>query len=153
MINTYWLKRLTIALSVFLFSASLFAQEEAAANLDLDAGKSLFRSQCGVCHSTDMVTDATGPALGAVEERWADYPQEDLYRWIRNSQAMIAEGHPKATELWEQWQPTVMTSFLNLTDQEIANILGYIDGVYTGTYGPKPLVTTGGEVAVEEKTG
>jgi hypothetical protein len=91
------------------------------------------------------------PALGAVEERWADYPQEDLYRWIRNSQAMIAEGHPKATELWEQWQPTVMTSFLNLTDQEIANILGYIDGVYTGTYGPKPLVTTGGEVAVEEK--
>lgn len=151
MINTYWLKRLTIALSVFLFSATLFAQEEAAANLDLDAGKSLFRSQCGVCHSTDMATDATGPALGGVQERWADYPEEDLYRWIRNSQAMIAEGHPKATELWEQWQPTVMTSFLNLTDQEIANMLGYIQGVYDGSYGPKPAVTSGGGVAVEEK--
>lgn len=139
MINTFWLKRLTIVLSAFLFSANIIAQEAATAELDLDAGKSLFRAQCGVCHSPNMKTDATGPALGGYEERWADYPEEDLYRWIRNSQAMIAEGHPKAVELWEQWKPTVMTNFLNLTDQEIANILGYVDQVVNA-----PDVVNGG---------
>ena len=48
-----------------------------------------------------MKDDLTGPALGAVEERWADYPEEDLYNWIRNSGAMIADGHPRAVELME----------------------------------------------------
>jgi cytochrome c2 len=113
------------------------AQAEATAEADLDAGKTLFRNYCGTCHSRDMVSDLTGPALGGTEERWADFPEEDLYRWIRNSQSLIQEGHPRAEELWSQWQPTVMNNFLQLTDQEIKNILGYIDGVYTGVYPPK----------------
>lgn len=150
--NRFWLKRLTILLSAVLMSANLIAQDEASAELDLDAGKSLFRAQCAVCHSRDMKTDATGPALGGTQERWADYPQEDLYRWIRNSQAMIAEGHPRAEELWDQWQPTIMNSFLNLTDQEIANILGYIDCQYNGTCPGQQVAGPGpGEEVVEEK--
>ncbi len=149
--NRFWLKRLTIILSVFLINANLIAQEGATAELDLDAGKSLFRSQCAVCHSRDMKTDATGPALGGVQERWADYPEEDLYRWIRNSQAMIAEGHPRAAELWQDWQPTIMNSFLNLTDQEIANMLGYIEGVYEGTYGVQTTAQGPATQVVEEK--
>ncbi len=124
-----------------------------AQDADLDAGKELFRNQCATCHNKDMKSNLTGPALGGVEERWAAFPQEDLYSWIRNSQAMIASGHPKAVELWNQWKPVAMNAFPNLTDQEIKNILAYIDGVYKGTYGTKVVGPAGAvaTTAVPEK--
>lgn len=78
----------------------------------------------------------TGPALGGVEDRWES--QEDLYAWIRNSQGMIASGNARSVELWNEWKPNVMTSFENLSDEDIANILAYIDAVHTGVLGPKP---------------
>jgi len=103
----------------------MFAQPSA------DAGKTTFRNYCGQCHSKDMKTRSTGPALGGVQERWADYPQEDLYAWIRNSAAMInTVEHPRALELWDEWKPAVMNSFPNLTDDDIASVLLYIDEQY-----------------------
>jgi len=114
-------KLLVLCLSFFSFSS--FAQEA-----NIDAGKTLFKNQCASCHNKDMKSKLTGPALGGVQDRWDD--EADLYRWIRNSQGMIAEGHPRATELWNEWKPTVMNSFPNLTDEDIANILGYIDFQY-----------------------
>lgn len=93
-------------------------------------GKKIFQNNCAVCHNKNMVVDMTGPALFGVEERWADYPKEDLYNWIRNSQAMINEGHPRANELWSDWQPTVMNAFPTLTDEDIEAILTYINARY-----------------------
>lgn len=93
-------------------------------------GKKLFQNNCASCHATNMKSDATGPALFGVEERWADYPKADLYNWIRNSQAMIEENHPRANELWNEWQPVVMTSFTNLTDEDIEAILEYVNVIY-----------------------
>ena len=78
----------------------------------------------------------TGPALGGVQERWAGYPKEDLYKWIRNSQSMVSAGHPEATKLFQKWK-TTMTAFPTLSDEDIENLLGYIEAVNTGTYGPK----------------
>jgi len=90
------LRKLIFLLSLLFFSFSLFAQPSA------DAGKTLFRNYCAQCHSKDMKTRSTGPALGGIEERWVDYPQEDLYSWIRNSGAMInVVKHPRAVELWD----------------------------------------------------
>jgi cytochrome c2 len=106
---------------------------------DIDAGKTLFRNQCASCHNKDMKSDLVGPALGGIQERWAEYPQEDLYAWIRNSSAMINAGHPRATELWNEWKPNVMSNFLNLTDDEIASLLEYIQCTYDGSCGPQPL--------------
>ena len=141
------ISRTFLVVSLAFMALPIFAQEG-----NPDAGKELFRTQCATCHNKNMVDDLTGPALGGTQERWADYPEEDLYRWIRNSQAMINEGHPLATELWNTWKPTAMTSFLNLTDEEIANILAYIQGTYDGTYGPKLAVQSGdGAGAVVEK--
>ena len=91
-----------------------------------------------------MVDALTGPALAGTEERWSDYPREDLYQWIRASQAMISEGHPRAVELWNEWKPTVMNNFPNLTDDDIESLLLYINGVADGTYGPKPAATPAG---------
>lgn len=127
-------------------------QEAAAGAPNLDAGKSIFIGQCGQCHARDMKSKLTGPALGGVEQRWADYPQEDLYRWIRASQAMISEGHPRATELWNEWKPTQMLNFPDLSDQDIANVLAYIKGVNDGTYPPRAPGDPAGEMAVAKET-
>jgi len=109
---------------------------------NIEEGKSLFRNQCASCHNRNMRDKLTGPALGGTQERWASYPKEDLYRWIRNSQAMIAEGHPKAVELWNEWKPTVMNAFPNLTDVEIESLLLYIDDAYKN---PPGAAIAGGE--------
>ena len=124
-------------LSFFLLlalTATSYAQPSA------DEGKTLFRNACAQCHNKNMKSDLTGPALGGVEERWADYPQEDLYNWIRNSQAMIASGHPRATELWAEWKPTVMNPYPDYTDDQIASLLLYIDQEYTKV----PVASVGG---------
>src|SRR6056297_1474552 len=146
-----------LSLCVFLLTFSLTGltlhaqegeeSESGTAAVDLDAGKSLFRSQCASCHNKNMKDDLTGPALGGTQERWAEYPREDLYTWIRYSQRLISEGHPRANELWDEWKPTVMNNFPNLTDQEIENVLAYIKGVYEGTYPPK---AAGEQVAAVE---
>ncbi|HLT94496.1 MAG TPA: cytochrome c, partial [Membranihabitans sp.] len=111
---------------------------------DVELGNSLFRANCAQCHNRDMSSDLTGPALGPALEHWASYPQEDLYRWIRNSQELIAEGHPRAVATWNEWKPTVMTPNPNLTDTDIAAILAYIEGVYTGSIGGASADASGG---------
>jgi mono/diheme cytochrome c family protein len=119
----------------FLSSLLLFFVFSLVAAPSADDGKVLFRNYCASCHAKNMKSALTGPALGGAEERWADYPREDLYAWIRNSQAMIATGHPRAVELWNEYKPTVMTAWPDLTDEEIESILLYVNGMYDGTYG------------------
>lgn len=114
---------------------------------DIELGKDLFKNNCAACHNKNMKDALTGPPLGATQANWAAYPKEDLYAWIRNSQAMIKTGHPKAVELWNQYKPTVMTPFPNLTDDDIESLLLYIDGVYAGTYGPAKAVASAGDAA------
>ncbi len=132
-----------------LTAAPLFGQVEITGNPD--EGKTLFRNYCATCHARDMKSNLTGPALGGVETRWES--KDDLYSWIRNSQAMINNGHPRAVELWNEWKPVVMNNFPNLTDQEIDNILAYIKGTYEGTYGVTAATpAAGGPAAPEPKT-
>jgi len=140
----FW--RLLVLLPLLVFTVATQAQEA-----NIEEGKTLFRNYCASCHNKNMKDDLTGPALGGVEERWADYPREDLYRWIRNSQAMINEEHPRAVELWEAWKPVVMNNFLNLTDQEIENLLAYIDYQYTKEpeAAAAPAPGEGGQVAAK----
>jgi mono/diheme cytochrome c family protein len=142
-------KHLNIKTIATLFS--MWFAVSLSAQVTPDAGKELFKNYCAACHSKDMRSAATGPALGGSQTRWAD--DVALYAWIRNSQAMIQKGHPRAVELWNQYKPTVMTAFPNLTDDEIGSILSYVNGVYDGTYGAKKdvaAVATGAKV--EEKS-
>ena len=66
---------------IFIFLGA-FLSLDISAQATADAGKTLFRNYCATCHARDMKTAGTGPALGGAEERWADYPKEDLYSWI-----------------------------------------------------------------------
>lgn len=91
---------------------------------DAAAGKTLFMANCASCHAANMKTKMTGPALAGVETRWES--KADLYSWIRNSQALIAAGNPRAVAVWNEYKPTVMNSFQNLKDADIDNILAFV---------------------------
>ncbi|MBK8921329.1 MAG: c-type cytochrome [Saprospirales bacterium] len=120
------LKRICWVFS-FVFLASLAVQ----AAPTIEEGKNLFTANCAACHAKNMRDNLTGPALAGLDDRWAAYPRADLYAWIRNSQAMVASGHPRAVELWNQWKPTPMNSFTGLTDDQIESIVLYINDAAT----------------------
>jgi cytochrome c2 len=131
-------KKVLNAFFILFFTAAVLQ-----AAPDIELGKTSFKNNCGSCHNKNMKDNLTGPALAGVSERWAAYPKTDLYKWIRNSQGMIASGHPKAVELWSKYKPVIMTSFPNLSDDEIESLLLYIDGVAAGTYPPKTANASG----------
>ena len=104
------------------FSTSIYAQEGG----DVTAGESLFKANCAACHKLDK--KATGPALRGVAD---NYEKDWLYEWIKDSQGLIKSGDSKANELFAANNNSVMTSFPQLTDVDIDNILAY-------TSQPKP---------------
>ncbi len=108
----------------FIFFLTLFAFTQVAFAGDAAKGKEVFVNNCASCHAKDMKTKLTGPALAGVEERWND--KANLYKWIRNSQGLIATGYPRAVQVYNENGKAVMTAFPNLKDDEIDNILAYI---------------------------
>ncbi|MFZ4426861.1 MAG: c-type cytochrome [Saprospiraceae bacterium] len=146
----YALRNSLLFLCFMLWGTLQLHAQDGAAAPDIEAGKTLFKNNCASCHNKNMKDKLTGPALGGTDERWAAYPREDLYSWIRNSQAMISAGHPRAVELWNQWKPTIMTNF-NLSDKEIEDVLAYIQCTYDGSCGPVVAAPTGASGAVVEK--
>lgn len=139
-------KLLSVRLLHFILFAFLTFKVSAA---DSKAGKTLFVNNCATCHNKNMKDKLTGPPLGPSLANWGGN-KADYYAWVRNSSAMIAQGHPRATAIWNEYKPTVMTAFPNLTDGDIDNILAYIDEVMNPTTNP----TGGGggkPVVVEEK--
>lgn len=140
---------LGVFILMFIGTSSLSAQD-----VDIQLGQKLFRANCNQCHAKDMKSNSTGPALGPSTAAWAEYPKEDLYAWVRNSQELIANGHPRAVELWNAYKPTVMTPNPNLTDSDIESIFAYIDGVFTGAIGGPPAGAAGAsDVAAESGSG
>jgi cytochrome c2 len=129
----------TLILKLIAFFAFSLVSFQIIAEPNLDEGKTLFKNNCASCHNKNMKDDLTGPALGGVQARW-EGREELLYSWIRNSSAVIASGDAYAVNLYSKWNNSVMTAFPNLTDQEMESILGYIDGVYNGTYGAPAIV-------------
>ena len=127
----------TLAIRTLLIILSFFLANFVFAEPNLDEGKGLFKANCATCHAKSMKDRLTGPALGGTQERW-EGREELLYSWIRNSQAVIASGDGYANSLYREYNNSVMTSFPNLTDQQIESILGYIQGVYEGSYGVSP---------------
>jgi mono/diheme cytochrome c family protein len=125
-----------------VFSLTLFAQETPApavdaavtsapaASGDAVAGKALFNANCAACHKLDG--KSTGPELRNVANK---YDKPWLYKWINNSSAMVKSGDAKAVKIFEEFNKSVMTSFPQLSNADIDNILAY-------TSEPKATPTT-----------
>lgn len=97
---------------------------------DPNRGKLLWKQNvCGACHNSNMRDDMTGPALAGVAERWAAFPVEELYEYIRYSQAVTAKGHPQAVKVWQAWRPVLMNNYPELSNEDCADLLAYIKKV------------------------
>ncbi len=126
-----------------LFTGGLSAQDEAVGG-DPVAGKALFNQNCAACHAMDR--KMTGPALANVEARLAEeegLDKEWLYKWIRNSSAMIKSGDAYAVKIYEEYNQAAMTAFPTLSDADIDNILAY-----TAAPPPAPAVPAADAAAV-----
>jgi len=119
-------------LTVFVFTTLCFLL---GAPVDANAqdGKALFSANCASCHHP--LKDGTGPALKGVDGRVPN--QEWLYKWIKNSAAVIASGDKYAVNLYNEWNKTAMTAFPNLKNEEIDAIIAYVNSV-------EPKVASGG---------
>ena len=87
---------------------------------DPAAGKAIFNAQCAACHKLDA--KMTGPALRNVITK---HDKEWLYKWIANSTALIKSGDAEAVKLWEEYKPSVMTAFPQLSHADIDNVIAY----------------------------
>ena len=113
---------LGIALALTLaFSTSVFAQAG-----DAKAGETLYKANCAACHKLDAMS--TGPMLRNIEARLEEnegLDREWLYKWIKNSSAMIKSGDAYAVKTYEANGKRVMTAFPQLSNEDIDNILAY----------------------------
>ena len=120
-----FLLRFVVLISIF-FVQKISAQEAAIADNSaaVQAGKKLFNANCAACHKLNK--RAVGPALKGVS---AKYDKEWLYSWIKNSTAMVKSGDAQAVAIYEEYNGSVMTSFPQLSNLDIDNILAYTDYV------------------------
>lgn len=85
-------------------------------------GEALYKANCSNCHKPDE--NYIGPELKGARER---EPEKGwVYKWVKNATAM-AFSDPYATKLREKFGGMVMTSFPNLSNDDIDAILNWAD--------------------------
>ncbi len=113
-----------LVISATLSINNSFAQDLPSEPEAIAEGETLWKANCTVCHAVHK--KVIGPALKDVVDKY-DGDIAYLTRFIQNSQAVInVEKDPRAVAIWEEYKPTVMTSFTNLSDAQVANVLAYI---------------------------
>ena len=113
---------LLVSLSIFAPALS-YGQDLPTDDAAIANGKKLFSQNCMACHSAGSEV-VVGPGLKGITERrevsW-------LIPWIKNSQAVIASGDEYGVALYEEYNKAVMTAFPTFKDEEILNILAYVN--------------------------
>ncbi len=108
---------------VFLF-ASIIPFFSSSQNVEI--GESLFKANCASCHYLGPEEKKLiGPGLDA--EIFEEHSIDWLYKWIRNSAELIESGDKVANELYEEYNKAVMTAFPHFSDEDIDNILAYVE--------------------------
>lgn len=115
-------KRSALAIGLLLASmASIHAQDGDPKN-----GEKIFKANCAACHALDK--QLVGPALGGVVDRLKTEQNLDtdwLHKWIKDNKALRESGDKYAIEVYEKFNKTEMTQFLNLSDADINDVLAY----------------------------
>lgn len=105
--------------AAFLLAALSFLIVNVSKAQDVAEGRTLFKSKCASCHALDH--DGTGPAL---TPKVKELEESFLIPWIRNNVELRASGNAQAIEA-AKFSPSEMTTFPNLTDDQIKNIIAY----------------------------
>jgi mono/diheme cytochrome c family protein len=133
---------LTIMLSApgLLWAQDSTATAAPAGGGDVAKGESLFKNNCAQCHA---VTDerVVGPGLKGSTSR---NDMQWLIKWVRNSQAMIAAGDPYGVKIYNEYSKAQMTSFPNLSEDDIKGIFAYVDQAAAA---PAPTAAAAGTAA------
>lgn len=104
-------------------------------------GKTLFKQNCGVCHTTTQ-QKLVGPGLeGITTKRKEDW----LIKWIKDSQALVQSGDAEAKQVFEDGGKMVMPPFASLSDEDVKAILSFIGN-------PEPAAAATTAPAGETKT-
>ncbi|WP_348797626.1 c-type cytochrome [Flavobacterium adhaerens] len=126
-------RKLFLSLALLLsISVASFAQDAAPAEAatteapaassggDVAKGKELFNTNCAACHKLDA--KSTGPALRGIADK---HDKAWLYKWIHNSTDLIKSGDAAAIKVFEENNKVPMTSFPQLSEGDIDNIIAY----------------------------
>ena len=136
--SRYILIPLYLVSFLFLGTSVLQAQEA-----DLKEGETIFKQRCSSCHRVEGTL--IGPQLLGVSAKYAS-DREWLYNWVRNSPALIQSGDEKAVALYEQYNKQLMSPHPDLEDQQIENILAWVEESVVVT--KQPVTPEGGQPVI-----
>lgn len=85
-------------------------------------GQKLFQDNCAPCHGENEFVVAY-----PFQNIRKDYDLPWILSFIRNSDSLIKAGDVRATFVFELHNQSVMSKFNKLTDQQIIDILDYVD--------------------------
>jgi mono/diheme cytochrome c family protein len=126
---------LIVGFAFWGFSAA-YAQTDAA------KGETIFKANCTACHK--IAERMTGPALGP--QLASETDDKYLISWIQNNQALIAAGNPKALKIVKEFDGKAMTTFTNLSDADVSNVITYIRADWKRIQDEKAKGPVGGPV-------
>ncbi|HLT81806.1 MAG TPA: c-type cytochrome [Cyclobacteriaceae bacterium] len=115
----------TLPLLIFFLVASFVSngQEIPSEPAAISAGEALFNNNCRACHRVQE--KLIGPPLAGVTER---APSIDwIISFVKNSAALIASGDEYAVALFNEYNKTQMTAFSTFSDEDVLNILAYVE--------------------------
>ena len=108
-------------------SISSYAQVDYLVGHDIEKGEELYKANCTACHRIGDYKSARLIGPGLNEDIFNKYSEQWLIDWIRNSSALIESGDEQAVAIFEEFNQSVMTAFPTFSDEDIKDILAYIE--------------------------
>jgi cytochrome c551/c552 len=86
-----------------------------------DKGKAIFTTQCTSCHNVNA--QVVGPALANVDQR---HTVDWIVNFVHSPKTLIQNNDKAAVALYNQFNQIIMPDHLNLSEDDVKNILSYI---------------------------
>lgn len=90
---------------------------------DVARGKKLFQTSCASCHRVEG--ESTGPGLKGITKRAPS--RQWIYDWIHNQREVLDSGDEYAQKLFSEYMQEPMPHFPGLSEEDIDDILAYIE--------------------------
>jgi len=123
-------KKLILYFSLFYLALGpnfSYSQVDYLVDHDIQKGEELYKANCTSCHKIGDYKAARliGPGLNS--DIFNKYSEDWLISWIKNSSALIESGDEQAIAIFEEFNQSVMTAFPTFSDDDIRDILAYIE--------------------------
>jgi len=114
---------------------------------DVKAGEALWTANCVSCHALNK--RVLGPALAGINQKYND--EAYLIKWIKNAPAMVASGDKRSVAIYEEYNKAAMSVFPQFSDDDVRNILAYIQVEGDKTAAAAAVVVPGVETASADR--